>query len=898
MMTASQAHQPSHCRGSGLPHARSGRRRCFVNVLLLIAASALCAPALAQTISTVAGNGSGQGVVDGRPATEVGLGNPVDVASARDGGFVIADLFRVRRVSAAGTIITVAGNGEQVDDGQNRPALTAGMDPRAIALDDAGAIYIADGVNNRIRKIGTDGIIRTIAGTGQAGLSGDGGRAIDARVNFPQGVAVAPDGSVLFSDSFNNRVRRIGIDGVISTVAGSGNPDDAGDGIPAVQASLAVPKGLAVGLDGAIYIADSGHDRIRRVATDGTIITVVGGGPYDSDPVATRVRLSSPTDVDVDSAGNLYVIDQFAPQAVRVQPDGRITPYAGAFYGFGGDGGNAIDALFDQAERVAVAADGSTLIADVGNRRIRKVTPVPASPPLVLADAFLPYTSIVVPSPIRSVVIGDVTGDRRADVVLSTTSQDFNGGRDGDTSVFVLRQQADGRLAAPIGARFDAVEPYAPGGLLLVDLNKDGTDDIVVGRQTGLTVFRGGANVRGGALHGVLVDSTTPSRFATRLVAVDADRDGRPDVAALGSGITLYYGNGRGGFSRQSFLAVPGEFGVEMAVGDVTGDTVEDLVLVSNQNGQSVLLVYPGAYGGGFGPLQSYLLVGDLRSISGLTIADFDGDGRSDVALSSNLPGNPGAIFILRQGDGVLGPAIRVDAYEYPVLLLATDLDRDMRADLLVLHPSYGVGFARQQHDGTFDEEIKYPIAVSSSASDARIAIGDIDGDGCDDVVTSNPQRLNVLRSAGCGGASDLALEFDARVPVTGTVRNTFRLVNRGRQTIRMPLLSATLSVDSGTVAVGTLSNGCAVRSTQPTRIDVDCLMSDIASGEAKDIVITATTSGGGLRAALTIDAEALSDTTDPEPSNNRIHRRIDVRALPVPTGPRPPRSPHLGRLR
>ena len=184
--------------------------------------------------------------------------------------------------------------------------------PTALVLDAAGNLYIADTNNNRIRKVGTDGNISTFAGTGQAASSGDGGPATSAAMNRPEGLAMDSAGNLYIADTASHRVRKISPDGTITTVAGNGNGGFQGDGGPATQASLYYPKGLAVDPSGNLYIADWLNSRIRVVTPDGIISTVAGNGSFDyygDGGPATSAALRFPWGLAVDAAGNVYVAD-------------------------------------------------------------------------------------------------------------------------------------------------------------------------------------------------------------------------------------------------------------------------------------------------------------------------------------------------------------------------------------------------------------------------------------------------------------------------------------------------------------------------------------------------------------------------------------------------------------
>jgi sugar lactone lactonase YvrE len=233
------------------------------------------------TISTIVGAGpAGTGVDDGDlagdggPALLATLQEPVGIGFAADGTLYFADRdnHAVRRVNADGTISTVAGTGDPGFAGDGGPATGAQLErPQDVAVAPDGALYITDALNNRIRRVGTDGIITTVAGTGEAGYAGDGGPAVDAQLANPVEIAIGPDGSVVFSSDDNHAVRRIGADGIISTLAGTGIPGLSGDGGPAAEAQLRYPSGIAFDADGTLYIGDSGNHRIRIVDLGGVI---------------------------------------------------------------------------------------------------------------------------------------------------------------------------------------------------------------------------------------------------------------------------------------------------------------------------------------------------------------------------------------------------------------------------------------------------------------------------------------------------------------------------------------------------------------------------------------------------------------------------------------------------
>lgn len=177
------------------------------------------------------------------------------------------------------TITTLAGNDMQDFSGDGGPAAQASLnEPTGVAVDTRGNVYVADSANHCVRRIGKDGVIATVAGMGTSGFSGDGEQATLAHLNFPTGVAVDEKGVLYIADMGNHRIRRVGRDGTITTVAGVGNFGFLGDGGQATQASLNSPMGVAVDAEGNVYIADTGNHRIRRIKPNGVITTVAGIG--------------------------------------------------------------------------------------------------------------------------------------------------------------------------------------------------------------------------------------------------------------------------------------------------------------------------------------------------------------------------------------------------------------------------------------------------------------------------------------------------------------------------------------------------------------------------------------------------------------------------------------------
>lgn len=314
-------------------------------------------------ITTIAGTGAWGTQGDGGLATRAGLTAVYGLATDAAGNLYVADTWAdsIRKVDASGTITTVAGTGEEGQGGDSGPAVEARLDkPRGIAVDPAGDLYIADSDNHRVRRVDSSGTITTIAGTGERGYSGDGGPATAAALAEPYAVAVDAVGNIYIADSDNGSVRKVGLDGTISTVAGG-----SAHVLPEAGPNIGFPRALAVGPSRELYIADAYGNSILRLDEEGAVATFVGQGKPD---------LYRPGGAAVDSHRNVFVADSWRNRILRVDPAGIGTTVAGSgALGDSGDGGPATDAEFSFPADVALGADGAIYIADTYNHRIRKV---------------------------------------------------------------------------------------------------------------------------------------------------------------------------------------------------------------------------------------------------------------------------------------------------------------------------------------------------------------------------------------------------------------------------------------------------------------------------------------------------------------------------------------------
>ena len=332
----------------------------------------------AGNISTIAGNGIGGFAGDGFPAVNAQLNHPTSLVF--NGTLYVADAnnYRVRRFTVGGNITTIAGNGTPSLFGDGGAATSAQVgNPYAVAVDAAGNEYVADNQNDVIRKIDVNGVITTVAGNGTNGYSGDQGPATSAQLNDPRGVAVDANGNIYISDTGNQRIRKVdSVTGKISTIAGTGAAGYSGDGGAATSARIDSPRALAIDASGNVYIADTGNNRVRKV-TGTTISTFAGTGTAGfsgEGGLASAAQLSGPRGLVINAAGELLISDTGNNRVRKVAADTKITTVAGsAMGGSAGDGGPATSAQLNFPFGLAVDGSGNLFIADTSNHKIRVV---------------------------------------------------------------------------------------------------------------------------------------------------------------------------------------------------------------------------------------------------------------------------------------------------------------------------------------------------------------------------------------------------------------------------------------------------------------------------------------------------------------------------------------------
>ena len=356
-------------------------------LLLLTAAIIICSISYAQNITTIAGNHIPGYTGNGGPATAAELNNPADILMDSHGNLIVSEYQShvIRKIDGSGIITTIAGTGAAGYSGDGGPATAATLNgPCGIAITHTGELYFCDYGNSVIRKIDTAGLITTIAGNGSLGYSGDGGPATAARLN-PTRIAVRSTGAYYIADYHNNCIRMVNTSGIISTVAGNGTVGYSGDGGPATAAQIYQATSVVVDQFGNLYICDQYNQCIRKVNTSGVISTIAGNGTLgysgDGGP-ATAATFHYPSNVNVDFKGNIYISDAYNNAVRMVDPGGYISTIAGnGSAGYSGDGGPATAARLNEPWSVTFGCQ-TLFIADALNNVVRKVDFDLGTPPI------------------------------------------------------------------------------------------------------------------------------------------------------------------------------------------------------------------------------------------------------------------------------------------------------------------------------------------------------------------------------------------------------------------------------------------------------------------------------------------------------------------------------------
>lgn len=330
---------------------------------------------LTAIVSTLAGSGPYVSSFADGTGRQAIFGGPSAITTDAAGYMYVADKYnnRIRKVSPAGVVTTLAGNGQK--GAVNGPASQAAFNgPGGIAIDANGNLYVSDTQNHLIRKITASGVVSTFAGSGNAAFAD--GTGTSASFNYPEGLTVDAQGNVYVADSYNSTIRKISSNGVVTTLAGStsfGSADGKG-----ASASFRVPFGVTVDAAGNVYVADMGNELIRKVTSDGTVTTIAGNKTQgELDGTGTSAIFAGPAGIVVDATGNLYVTDQGYNTIRKISPNGAVITIAGPPGGLPAvdyTDGPARSATFGNPFGVTLDANGNIYIADTSNNVLRKIS--------------------------------------------------------------------------------------------------------------------------------------------------------------------------------------------------------------------------------------------------------------------------------------------------------------------------------------------------------------------------------------------------------------------------------------------------------------------------------------------------------------------------------------------
>jgi sugar lactone lactonase YvrE len=351
--------------------------RSFISLLLFM----ITLPCYGTIITTIAGDNIQGYQGDGGLALAAQLNKPAKIAIDKQGNLLMADTANsvIRQVNRYGIISTLAGTGNVGYQGDAGRATAAQLNfPSGLAVDSQGVIYIADTQNHVIRRVGTDGIITTLAGTGTAGYGGDYKTAMQAQLDQPTAIAIDTADNLYVADTGNSVIRKINSQGIITTVAGTGRSGMAGDGQLATRALLNHPEGIAI-IEQTLYIADTQNAVVRVVDKKGIMRTFSGTGDPGSNSEVTAMRLAqfhSPTDIVADSQGNLYVADtgNSVIRKIDTHTDTVSIIAGNRTQGYSGDRREAIFAQLNMPKGIALDEDDRVYIADTNNHVIRKLS--------------------------------------------------------------------------------------------------------------------------------------------------------------------------------------------------------------------------------------------------------------------------------------------------------------------------------------------------------------------------------------------------------------------------------------------------------------------------------------------------------------------------------------------
>jgi hypothetical protein len=471
-----------------------------------------------------------------------------------------------------------------------------------------------------------------------------------------------------------------------------------------------------------------------------------------------------------------------------------------------------------------------------------------------------PYQAINISGWARAVAVGDVNGDGRDDIVASKSPSGAAGA--GEFKVFVFYQNANGTLSNPV--IYGLPTEVNANALALGDFNGDGVKDIVIGHYTGITLLTT-TRSRPQSFRRTKVDV---GGGTTGVDVADVDGDRKLDVIAVGGDggpPTVYFGDGMGNIrSTRAITAVPD--GMSINVADLNRDGLPDLVTTNPFDGTIRAVLHDRTTW--FNSTASVYDPG--YPTDDVALGDFNQDGRQDIA-TRNPVGNVVSVYYQNPTGALFVSASTIATASQSDATLVGDLDGDGLDDLVVQHDYAGLGYYLQGPSGLASEVLVPATTGGTIPYASGLAMGDINGDGCKDVVLGDYSAgVVVFHSHECIVRPDLSV---ALASSASTV--TVNLANSpGTESINAPLVRLDLSVSVGTLATGSLPAGCAVQAQTATRQRIECLVDTMAADTRTALVIPVTATGNTARSALVITASASTDTREKTLTNNQASLR------------------------
>ena len=480
---------------------------------------------------------------------------------------------------------------------------------------------------------------------------------------------------------------------------------------------------------------------------------------------------------------------------------------------------------------------------------------------------FSPYTAVATGSWPEAVAVGDVNGDGLADVVL-TTSYYFDPAH--DFKLYVFLQQPDGQLAPPVLYPTNSAYSSRAQSVQIGDVNGDGRKDIVLGNTNNIEVF---LQQPDGTLAASVVYATSMGR---NIRIGDVNNDGRADVVGLdwsSNNVAVFLQTAGGTLAPAVMYNAPHGGYNDLDLGDVNGDGLTDIVVMSGQSFLPNVVVLTQAASGGFNAPVSYSVASGVLT-QGVAVGDVNGDGRSDIVVTygGNKPYSKIGVFYQNAAGG-LNPVVSFDSLDIPQSVEIADVNRDGRADIIVLHGGWTkAGVYLQNADGSLQAEELYPIPYASSYQPQGLAVGDFNGDGLPDLAIAdyNSGLVTLLHTASADIVTTASASPDP-VAVGGTLTYSVSIANQGPDAARNVLVSA--SVPSG-VTVASTSPECRVSAGawQCTLLRLD------AGAAPAELQLAVRPQAMGN---VVFSASAVSNASDPDSANNTASVTTSVVAAP-----------------